>query len=416
VSPCRDTIGRLLASRSDQHFPCVVALTSPSTLAIAKFRTMQSNNKAHISVGERFVRVAIHLRGIFQGNEAPSHSDMQIRLMADSAPMMMWWSGVDKLVTFVNQGWLTFTGRTLQQELGDGWAEGVHPSDLHALLNAYKTAFDKRERFSLEYRLRRFDGQYRWIVDHGVPKFLENGEFAGYIGCCLDINDHKETKAALSELSGRLIRAQEEERSRIARDLHDDINQRMALLANGLQGFVQASDATYQNGQRPLRELWQLTTDIATDIQQISHRLHPTKLHYLGLGTAVRDLCQEFSKQHKIEVECVVVDLPRDLDDTVSLSLFRTTQESLRNIAKHSNAHHVKVELTRQGTRIRLRVSDDGIGFILDDPGAKHGLGLVSMRERLRAVEGDLSIWSRPSFGTQVEGTAPATVRRDRVV
>src|SRR5438309_11731647 len=133
---------------------------------------MQSDNKAQISVGERFVRVAVHLRGtmhnitdLLQGNETVSDAETKVRLMADSAPMMMWWSGLDKLVTFVNQGWLTFTGRTSQQELGDGWAEGVHPSDLHALLNAYKTAFDKRERFSLEYRLRRFDGQYRWIVD-----------------------------------------------------------------------------------------------------------------------------------------------------------------------------------------------------------------------------------------------------------
>jgi PAS domain S-box-containing protein len=363
--------------------------------------------------GERCVlSAAIDVTDRKQAELAVVESEGRFRLMADSAPVLMWLSGPDKLCTDFNQGWLTFTGRTLEQELGDGWSQGVHPDDLEHCLEAYGRAFDVKESFAIEYRLRRHDGQYRWLLDRGVPRFLENGDFAGFIGCCIDITDEKEAKAARAEFGSRLIQAQEEERARIARELHDDINQRLALVANGLQEVVRTRHELRQT--KELRELWQLTSEIAADVQDLSHQLHPSKLHYLGLAAAVRGLCQEFSRQHKIEVECVVRDLPKDLDESISLSLFRTIQESLHNVAKHSQAHHVKVELIRQSSVVRLRVSDDGVGFNPDYAAKNHGLGLVSMRERLRSAGGELFIWSRPSLGTQVEGTVPAASRHAR--
>jgi signal transduction histidine kinase len=141
----------------------------------------------------------------------------------------------------------------------------------------------------------------------------------------------------------------------------------------------------------------------------MSHQLHPAKLHYLGLAATLRDLCREFAAQHKIEVECVVQDVPPDLDENISLHLFRTVQESLRNVVKHSHARHAKVELTSRSSVVHLRVSDNGVGFNLEDARGNHGLGLVSMRERLRSVGGEFSIWSKPSLGTHVQGTVPAT-------
>jgi hypothetical protein len=183
----------------------------------------------------------------------------------------------------------------------------------------------------MEYRLRRHDGEYRWLFDVGVPRFNGDGSFAGYVGCCLDISDLKEARATVIEFSGRLLRAGEMERARIARELHDDINQRLALLANGLQEIAQATPADADRSRKQeLQELWELTNEIATDIQHMSHQLHPSKLHYLGLASTVRDLCREVSQQHKIEIECVVSGLPEDLDENVSLNLFRTVQESLR--------------------------------------------------------------------------------------
>jgi PAS domain S-box-containing protein len=344
-------------------------------------------------------------------------SEKRFRLVANIAPVMIWTSSLDKLCDYFNQTWLKFTGRSLVAELGNGWTEGVYPEDLTACMDTYTKAFDAQQPFEMQYRLRRHDGAYRWIFDSAVPRFNENGSFAGYIGSCIDITDRKLAEEVLSTVGRRLIEAHEEERSRIARELHDDINQRLALLANGLQEFEQVTSTGNDWSQKKdLHELWQLTNDIATDVQHISHQLHPSKLHYLGLAAAVRDLCHEFSRQHKFEVECVVRELPQDLEESVSLSLFRTLQESLRNVVKHSRARHVKVELTHQSNMIDLRISDDGIGFDPELARNSHGLGLVSMRERLRSVSGEFSIWSRPSLGTQVRGTVPDTTEavRDR--
>ena len=346
-----------------------------------------------------------------RSEQAVQESEKRFRLMADSAPVLMWTSGPDKLCSDFNKEWLRFTGRTMQQELGEGWTQGIHPDDLQGCLRSYTHAFDLRQKFAIEYRLRRHDGQYRWILDQGVPRFLEDGSFAGYIGCCIDITEQKEAKATQAELSGRLMQAHEEERARIARDLHDDINQRLALLASGIQELeISASRNGTQIGAQ-LHAFWQLTSEIAADVQHLSHELHPSKLHYLGLSAATRGLCQEVSKLHKIEVECIVRDLPSHLDESVSLTLFRTAQESLRNVAKHSHAHHVKVELIGGECDLRLRVSDDGVGFDHKQAKNAQGLGLVSMQERLKLVGGQLSIWSRPSLGTQVEATVPVTAK-----
>ena len=334
-------------------------------------------------------------------------SEKRFRLMADSAPVLMWLSGPDKLFTDFNQEWLRFTGRTIQEEVGEGWMRNVHASDLKSCMRTYHRAFEERREFLMEYRLRRHDGQYRWVLDRGVPRFLQDGSFSGYIGCCIDITEEKEAKAARAELSGRLIHAQEEERVRIARELHDDINQRLALLANGLQEIERNSHAIDSEGKNELRELWKATNDIANDVQQLSHQLHPSKLHYLGLAAALRELCQEFSKLHKIEVQCTAHNLPKHLDDSLALNLYRAVQEALRNAAKHGHAHQVKVELTSDDRQLRLRVSDDGVGFDPELARNNHGLGLISMQERLRLAGGEFSLWTRPSLGTQIEGVVP---------
>ena len=142
--------------------------------------------------------------------QALVESEQRFRLMADTAPVMIWISSDDKLCTYFNQQWLDFTGRTMEQEMGNGWTEGVHPNDYEGCLNTYNTAFDRREQFRMEYRLRRFDGQYRWIIDHGTPRMSSTGKFSGYIGSCLDITDRKQSEEALTNAHEELVVAHEE--------------------------------------------------------------------------------------------------------------------------------------------------------------------------------------------------------------
>ncbi len=132
-----------------------------------------------------------------QAESALRESEVRFRTMADSAPVLLWISNKDKECTFFNQSWLKFTGRSLEQELGNGWAEGVHPHELQHCLETYDTAFDRCEQFQMEHRLRRADGQYRWILDTGVPRITSDGEFLGYIGSCIDISDRKQDEETL---------------------------------------------------------------------------------------------------------------------------------------------------------------------------------------------------------------------------
>ncbi len=206
-------------------------------------------------------------------------------------------SGTDKLCTFFNQCWLDFSGRTLEQESGNGWASGVHPEDLERCLGIYSGAFDARVDFEMEYRLRRFDGKYRWIVDYGVPRFESDGTFCGYIGSCVDITDRKVTAESLEVLSGRLINAQEEERGRIARELHDDFSQRLALLGIGLSRLWKKRPESEEEERILVRELWNRTQEISSDVHRLSHQLHSSKLQHVGLGPALMGLCGEIERE-----------------------------------------------------------------------------------------------------------------------
>jgi PAS domain S-box-containing protein len=596
---------------------------------------------------------------------APSHrgTDGLMRLVADSLPLLVWISGSDRLCTYFNKPWLDFTGRPLEAEIGDGWADGVHAADLPRCLDAYDRAFARREPFTMEYRLRRHDGEYRWVLDNAAPLFNSDGSFAGYIGACFDVTDFRRAEAernlandrlrlvmesgksvgwewdlkterdtwfgdlsnvfgtpsnicagpeddfrrsvhpedrglvwkaleaaresrspyaaefrivwpngtvrwvtatgqvyyspggdpermlgmvvditdrkeaeeslqrkekelkeaqrlagvgswqwdrqtgtvvwseelyriagrdpslpavsyenhaqlypgeswellrgavetalqtgapyelvlkmartdgthrwvtgrgevrrdstghiaglrgtvqditerklaeeALSGMNGRLIEAQESERARIARDLHDDIGQRLALLAMRLEQGKGLLPNSVGEAAGFLDALQQQTGQIIVDVQALSHDLHPPRLLYLGVAAAMRGFCEELSAQKGAEIDFHCENVPNGVPPDVSLCLFRVLQEALHNAVRHSGVQHFGVDLRGTGDVLDLTVRDEGVGFDVDAAKRGMGLGLTSMKERLKLVRGELFIKSQPTRGPIVLARTP---------
>ena len=355
----------------------------------------------------RMLGMAVDITERKQAEQVLREGEERFRVVANTAPVMIWMSGTDKLCTYVNQSWLEFTGRPLEAELGNGWVESVHPEDLDRCMHTYTQAFDRREPFQMEFRLRRHDGEYRWVSDTGVPRFTPDHSFAGYIGSSTDVTERRLAEESLADVGRKLIEAHEEERTWIARELHDDVNQRMALLAIELDRWNQQLPPSAVEFHDHIHHAIQRLSDIAKDIQALSHRLHSSKLEYLGLVVAAKSFCKELSEQQKVEIDFSHTAIPRSVPKEISLCLFRVLQETLQNAVKHSGVRHFKVELCGTEGEIQLTVSDLGVGFDPQDAIHRRGLGLISMRERMQLVGGEISINSHPGSGTTIHARVP---------
>jgi PAS domain S-box-containing protein len=203
----------------------------------------------------------------------------------------------------MNERRIAFTGPDPKAGYSDTWAAYVHPDDLKNVSDTVSEALKSHQPFSREYRLRRGDGAYRWIFDVASPRVNGDGSFGGFIGSAIDTTDQKLAQQALEKVSGQLIEAQEKERSRIARDLHDDICQRLALLSMELAQTNRSSSGSSETLKKSLADIQKHCSEIAGDVQSLSHQLHSSKLDYLGIVTAIRGFCVEFSKQHQVDIE-----------------------------------------------------------------------------------------------------------------
>ena len=328
-------------------------------------------------------------------------SEKRFRLVANTAPVMIWMSGLDKKPTYFNQLWQDFTGLS-EAELLNGLVGIVHPEDYTECHEMYCRGFDQRQPFRKQCRLRRHDGQYRWMLDIGVPRFHKDGSFAGYIGSCIDVTDHKLAEEALSDIARKLVAAQEKERTRIARELHDDIGQRLAMLAVELQQ-VQSDPSEIQPRVSELRKQ---TIEISHGVQALSHDLHSSQLEYLGAVAGMKNWCKEFGERQGLQIDCwqdVRSTLPRE----IGLCLFRVLQEALHNAAKHSGVKRIDVQLREESDEIHLKIRDLGKGFDVEAAHKGRGLGLTSIQERVRAVNGKVAIESMPMGGTTIHVSVP---------
>ncbi len=334
-------------------------------------------------------------------------NEERLRVMSDAAPSLIWTSDTDGTVTYQNEERLDFSTLSAGMALGEKWKRYIHPDDLESVLEANARAYENQSGFSKEYRLRRRDGVYRWMYDLAVPRISPDGAFLGFIGSAIDVTEQKLAQDALEELSGKLIEAQEKERSRIARELHDDICQRLAVLGLELDRANSPSDVSSSGRNVRIMEIRQQCAEIANDVQALSHELHSSKLDYLGLVAATKSFCAEFSKLKNVNVTFTDENVPHPLPKDVSLCLFRVTQESLHNALKHSGAKNFTVSLRGAPERVRLEVKDGGVGFDAGAATRRTGLGLVSMQERVHLVKGVFHIESKLSQGTSVVASVP---------
>ena len=488
-----------------------------------------------------FMVLAVLVEERKRTGHALRESEERFRLMADTAPALIWMSGIDKLCTYFNKPWLDFTGRSMDSELGNGWVEGVHAEDLRRCVDTYTQAFDRREEFRMEYRLRRHDGEYRWVLDIGVPRFDQDCSFVGYIGIAVDVTDRRlveetlrESKAqfldlaeqsrttqwevdpqglfiyvshvsqaswgycpdevvgrmhfydlhpeegrkafkaavfavierkqpfldvvhtvetkdgriawgsangipllnadgtlrcyrgsctditerklaeeALSCMNRRVIEAEERERERIARDLHENVGQRLALLAIAIEQLK--NDLPYRAVEVLDRTdaLWSKTLEILTDVKTSAHELYSPRLEYLGIAAVMRTFCEEFAVRKRVKIDFRSHGFPSLMSPDVSICLFRVLQEALHNGVMHSGVQKLSVQFWVESDQIHLRVSDSGVGFDLKAARRGRGLGLVRIEQRVKLVEGTSSIDSQPEKGTTIQVSVPLRSARD---
>ena len=287
----------------------------------------------------------------------------------------------------------------------DWFIHCVHPDDRQQVSKALADARENHKVFAPEFRIVRPDGSVRWLESRGKFHYAKSGIPERMIGVSLDHTVRKTAEEALSGMSRKLIQAQEQERTRIARELHDDIAQRLTMLS--LQHEELESNAGNDDLRTGIQELRKQVLELLTNVHTMSHQLHSSKLEHLGLLVAAKSFCTEFREHEKVEITFRSHDLPTDVSPETSLCLFRILQQALNNAAKHSGVKHFEVNFWAATDEIHLVVSDLGKGFDVSAALLGRGLGLTSMKERMRLVDGTLSIDSQPDRGTTIHACVP---------
>ncbi len=310
----------------------------------------------------------------------------------------------------------------LQSE--DGVYLDFHAKDPDELLVPPESFLGKNMRDVLPADLAlRFAECFACVKDGGKPAMLEYSIDIGgttewfearmvrsgdkILSVVRDITDLKRAQLEAQEFSGRLISAQEDERARLARELHDGACQNLALLAIELELLGRDLKTDDRSIKGNVKVLSERVADLSNDLRQMSHQLHPARLSRLGFGSAVRGLCNEIETAHSLKIEFVERDVPIALPALISLNLYRIVQESLQNVVKHSNSTQASVSISGNGEMLHLSISDDGRGFNPQSSVPKGSLGLISMRERIRLLNGEISIKSRPGGGTRIDASIP---------
>ena len=283
----------------------------------------------------------------------------------------------------------TFIGRTIREVLPPAIAE--------VMMNALERAGQSEGPVVVEYELPMAERQ--WFEARIVQMDSDR-----LLSIVRNVTELKRASELNRELARRLISSQEVERQRIARELHDDISQRIAAVNIEIDQIAARIDSEESRGQ--LRALSGQVGEIATDVHRMSYELHPSKLQLVGLVAALQSLCTDVSQQRHLDVAFAHAAMPASVEADVSLCVYRVVQEALHNVARHSRASGVQVSVAYGSRQLTVQIADTGVGF---EPGdvAQSGLGLVSIRERVAALDGRLTIDAAPGKGTRIAVRLP---------
>lgn len=289
-------------------------------------------------------------------------------------------------------------------ESAEDFRRRVYPDDRQIVSTAMEKARLRKAPYAAEFRVIRYDQSVRWVSARGKFYYALNGDAVRMLGMVVDITEHKIAEEALTSWSGRLMEAQDDERKRIAREIHDDYQQRLAMIAIALE---ETAETCSGEACTRLRDLWDGVSELGADLHSLSHRLHSSTLERLGLVAGIKAFCEEFSDLQEIAVGFVHQNVPTGIPSSTALCLFRIVQEGLRNAKRHSGADKAEVRLELFGDDLQLTISDHGRGFDPHVASSDGGIGIRSMEERLRLLGGKMQIRSRPMQGTTVIASLP---------
>jgi len=329
-------------------------------------------------------------------------------LLLDSTHTFPWESDLSRdTLTFVGERSLDVIGYSPEHCSENGfWASQIYELDREKTVAWHRELSQKQDEFDIEYRMVTADGRVISVQDM-VSVVRVRGRASWLRGFTMDVTRRNDTERALRDLGVRLMTQQEEERKRVARELHDDLSQRMAIFCIDIESLIQKGAIDQADLEAELARISTRAKEISAEIHRVAYALHPAKLDDLGLKTALNSFCNEVAERHSIEVIFRSKGVDTDIPADVRLCLFRIAQEALSNVVRHSGSRTAVVELKRTANRIGLTITDTGKGFDTRPFRVRKGLGLISMTERLRILSGDISIRSQPEKGTVVEVTVP---------
>lgn len=391
--------------------------------------TLVSSVQSALRAREKQYEVRAQLAELQSREEAVRRAEGQFRQLANAMPQLAWIADADGKSVWFNDGWYLYTGKTFDQLAGSGWQSLHDPSILPEVLKRWQDCVRSGARFEMEYPLLGANGQFRWFLTRVIPVLDHQNKSARWLGTSTDIHAQREARemlrsnqerlesevakrtAVLRQLSTKLMRAQDEERRRLARELHDSMGQYLAAMSMSVAALVADTPSIDKQRTDDLQNIIQLCL---SETRTLSHLLHPPLLDEIGLNSAMKWFVEEFGKRSGIRVT-LTSECKHRLPTLVETMLFRVVQEALTNIHKHSGSATAEVLLRAHSSDVVLEVNDQGQGMpkeILEragNRGSVAGVGLAGMRERVWEVGGDFRLQSGPQ-GTSIRVSIPVRV------